>query len=761
MFKSIITVLTLLIIMSGSLLFTNSRAQNPKANYIVLNNTNVRWAFDLRDGKLLSFKDLSNNQDFLVSKIEDASIWELTFTKNSGMLPITINDAQQFEFKQPSKDLIELIWKSFKDPAFKALQVRVTINLNKQGSSFWNIALTGIANTKIEKVIFPRISGIKNMTDEYLVAPNWMGELIKNPRRQLSGPVKKYELYYPGHLSMQFMALYGKSKKGFYAAANDIKSFRKDFAFLYQKDGNLSYQLTQFLPLDNNIDSYTPSYVVEIASFEGDWISAAKKYKVWGSQQYWAKESRLKNGLTPDWLTKTALWVWNRGESQNVLEPATDLKMQLGLPVGVLWHWWHNGSYDDSFPDYIPPREGEKNFVNAIKKAKDNDIQAIVYMNSIKWGNNMPSYYKENATPYTVKEQNGESKSFVYNIFTKKALTYMCMTTPFWKEKYSRIADTVLSKYGVGGIYMDQACLSALCYDPAHGHSIGGGNYWVPNFTQLTKQIREKAKRKEPYILAGEGGGESWLPTLDAFLTLQVSSERYAGISDKYTIPLFQAVYHEYGITFGNYSSLLYPPYDELWPAKYALKKVNEPLDKTFNQQFLMEQARSFVWGMQPAIANYHSSLKTERKVEIDYLLSLSRLRNKALKYLLYGSFARPPQIVIPQKEIAISKLSIYAGQDEKVTTFKKSYPMIYSGSWKSTDGCLAITLASIQEQPYTCKFNLLASDYGMKNTGKIYLLNEKERIKIGNYKRGKINVDIHLASMGLAIIEVIPDRIK
>jgi hypothetical protein len=735
---------------------SNSKAQDQNANQIVLSNTKVRWTFDLKNGSLISFKDLGSNQDFLTSKIQDASIWQFSFTKKNGKRSLTNNDAEKFEFTHPSKDLVKLTWKSFKDPMFKDLQVLVTVSLNKEGGSFWNISLTGIANTEMEKVIFPRISGLKDMTDEYLVAPNWMGELVKNPRHQLSGHLKKYELYYPGHLSMQFMALYGKSAKGLYVATNDTKSFRKDFAFLYQNDGNLSYQLTQFLPLDKDIDSYTPSYATEIAPFEGDWISAAKKYKSWGIHQYWAKESRLKNGATPDWLTKTALWVWNRGESQNVLEPSIDLQKQLGLPVSVLWHWWHNGSYDDSFPDYIPPREGEKTFIEAVKKAKDNDVNAIVYMNSIKWGNNMPSYYKENATPFTVKEQNGESKSFVYNIFTKKALTYMCMTTPFWKEKYGRIADTVLSKYGVGGIYMDQACLSALCYDPTHGHPIGGGNYWVPNFTQLTKQIREKTQRKEPYILAGEGGGESWLPTLDAFLTLQVSSERYAGISDKYTIPLFQAVYHEYGITFGNYSSLLYPPYDELWPAKYALKKVNEPLDKTFNQQFLMEQARSFVWGMQPAIANYHSSLKTERKVEIEYLLSLSRLRNKALKYLLYGSFVRPPEMISPQKEIAISKLSIYAGQDEKVTKFKKSYPMIYSGAWKSKDGSLAIPLASIQEQPYTCKFSLLASDYQLKNTGKIYLLNEKARIKIGDYSRGRINIDIQLAPMGLAIVEII-----
>ena len=744
-----------LVIVSALVISTKSNAQTQVSTSVSLTNNNVRWGFNKKTGMLMSFKDKSNGQDFLTTNIQDASVWEILFLKNSGGHRLTASDAGTFEYAQPEKDILKLKWSSFKNSSFPNLEVSVVINLDPKGSAFWNISLSGIANTGIEKVIFPRIPGIKDLGEENLVAPNWMGELIKNPRSQLSKPGNKYELYYPGHLSMQFMALYGRTGKGFYAASNDTLSYRKDFAFSYQKDGSLSYELTQFLPLDKNIDTYRPSYSIEIASFEGDWIAAAQKYKTWGNRQYWAKESRLKKGLTPEWLTKTALWVWNRGESSEVLEPSIDLKKRLGLPISVLWHWWHNGSYDDSFPDYIPPREGEASFIQAVRKAKESDVNAIVYMNSIKWGNSMPSYYKEKAEPFTVKEQNGESKSFVYNIFTKKALTYMCMTTSFWKDKYGRTADTVLRKYGVSGIYMDQACLSALCYDPSHGHPIGGGNYWVSNFKQLTEGIRKQTQIKDPYTLAGEGGGESWLPQLDAFLTLQVSKERYSGISEKYTIPLFQAVYHEYGITFGNYSSLLNPPYDELWPAKFASKKVNEPLDESFNEQFLIEQARSFVWGMQPAIANYQKLLSVERKAEIDYLLSLARLRYKALKYLLYGSFVRPPQLIVPEKEIAISKLSIYAGQDEKVTAFKKKYPTIYCGAWKAKEGTLGIALASIQKQLYDARFSIKAEDYGLKKSGQIYLLTEKKRVKIGDYKKGVIHINHQLPSMGLAIIEI------
>ncbi len=107
---------------------------------------------------------------------------------------------------------------------------------------------------------------------------------------------------------------------------------------------------------------------------------------------------------------------------------------------------------------------------------------------------------------------------------------------------------------------------------------------------------------------------------------------------------------------------------------KYAPSNTEQPLDEMFNKQFLMEQAKSFVWGgMQPTIANYHSFLASERREEIDYLTEIVKTRYNALDYLLYGEFCRNPDLKIPRENIKISKLSIYAGKtEESVTTFEK-----------------------------------------------------------------------------------------
>lgn len=335
----------------------------------------------------------------------------------------------------------------------------------------------------------------------------------------------------------------------------------------------------------------------------------------------------------------------------------------------------------------------------------------------------------------------------------------MCMGTQFWKDKYSSLCDSAINTYGANGVYMDMACLNTMCFNKSHGHPVGGGNYHIRNFSKMTSLIRSKVNDKENLVLAGEGAGEVWLPYLDLFLTLAVSKERYAGPGAWETIPFFQAVYHQYSVTYGNYSSLLIPPYDELWPRQYAPEEPLKMLDIAFSKQFKMEQARSFVWGLQPAISNYQEFLATERKEEIAYLTELAVVRNKGLQYLLRGKFMRTPDFEIPAQEIDISRLSIYAGKmGESVTTFKGNYPLIYTGTWKADNNNLGIAIASISDEPFILDLKFNSIDYRLPHSGKIYVIDNEERKKISEYSEGKISVNYTLKAGGICLIEIIPD---
>lgn len=723
---------------------------------VTIGNEGIRIGFDASSGELMAFSDLTNSFQVLNNANTGRhSLWGIILEKHSNVSELNMADARSFHFFKINDKTIRLEWSDFSvlsNPHFKVI-VNVSVDSLKPFSE-WHISITGLQGEKLEKVIFPQISGIKDMENEELAVPVWMGELIKNPRG-VDNTKKDYYWNYPGMLSMQFLALYNKATHGLYCAADDTMNYFKQFSMSVDSLKDVSYQINNYPSFDSTLKSYILPYNAIIGVFKGDWLSAATIYRKWAVNQRWCRDSKFKKESNDLWITRTALWVWNRGESNNVLVPAEHLKEKLGLPVNVLWHWWHGSAYDDGFPDYLPPRQGIESFKQAVAKANSEGVHAILYMNSFEWGTSTESFKQEDASRWAVRNIKGDMEPHVFNIFTHHSLTPMCMATSFWRNKYASLADKAINEYNVGGIYMDQACDSYLCYDKNHGHSIGGGNYWVNGFGLLTKQIRENNESGQPISLAGEGCSENWLPILNAFLTLQVSNERYAGVNGPKTIPLFQAVYHQYGVTFGNYSSLVTPPYDALWPKEYAPKHPEQLLDPKFNEQFLMEQARSFVWGMQPAIANYHDFLSTKRSRGIDYLIRLTKIRYKVLPYLLYGEFVRTPHLDIAEKIIPISRLSIYAGQGDRVKSFQEKVPLIYTSAWKAKDGSVGIAIASISDKSSQISFNFDSNAYGLGEKGKIDIVTAKDKRTLTSYANNKIKVDFQLPARGICFLEI------
>lgn len=732
---------------------------NPDCSTISIDNGKLKLSFEQSTGRLVSFQNVKTSYEYINPAIVESVPWKINTAQSQ---PSIHSLPTRVRIAKVNPLAVEIKWEQTDNTT--GPEVIVYISLDKEKAlSYWSIKINKIGDCHIENIQFPILYGIKDLGKEDLAVSSWLGNLIHNPRQNLKKgmPSRTFTWNQPGELSMQLIALYNSQKKsdGLYLACNDTLSYTKDFSMTFDTEYS-KYNITNILPYNNQIDTYSPSYQAIIGSFDGDWISAAKMYREWGIRQKWCRESRFKNGKIADWLPKTAVWIWNRGRSSNVLSEAIDLKQRLGLPVNAYWHWWHNCSYDDGFPEYIPPREGRESFIKAVSDAHDKGVHCIVYMNSFQWGNSTNSWTKENAEPYSVKTIDGGNYSHIYNIFTNKPLTPMCMATEFWQNKYSTLCDTVINNYHTNGVYMDQACLNYRCYDSSHGHEIGGGNYWVDGFKNLTSLIRSKISNQTEPILAGEGSGEDWMAHLDLFMTLDPSRERYAGVGNSEPIPLFQAVYHDYAITYGSYSSLVYPPYDELWPAKYSPANQETILPDHFNSQYLMEQARAFVWGMQPTIANYHSFLTKNKKAEIDFLIGLAKTRNRALKYLLYGVYYRCPEIHSHKIAIDISKISIYAGREgNTVTNYRTTVPTIYSSAWKSSDGCLGIALANINNKLNTVSFTLSTSEYNLHKTGDIYVITDKGRTFLKKYKDETVIINLPIAARSTCVIEFIPTR--
>lgn len=715
--------------------------------------------FDAASGALLEFTDLRTKHNFVATNSANG-LWRLKLTTSEGSVALTPGQAKKFGFVAApgGSSAGTLTWSEFGLNTAPDLRVKATIRLAQTNAqSHWNLAVENLEGLRLAEVVYPRLSALTPQPEECLAVPDWMGQLAVNARALLSSPGKprRVENPYPGHASMQCVAFYRPNGPGLLLACDDPNSFLKNFVFHGDGRGAVGCEVIH-LPENSPatpLRHYTLPYSVVLGTFTGDWFTAAETYRGWATNQWWARTSRLTRRTVPAWAHQTALWVWNRGRSEQVLLPARALQKELGLPVSVFWHWWHGCAYDTGFPEYLPPREGTETFQAALAAAQTQDIHALVYMNQRLWGMTTASWTNQKAAAFAVKASDGRIQPEVYNTFTRQPCASMCLATEFWRNTYARLAERALTELGVNGIYMDQACSSLACYDTTHGHSPGGGTYWVNGFRQLATDIRVRAKTHPP-VLAGEGVGEAWLPYLDLMLSLQVSRERYSAADGWEPIPFFQAVYHPHAVFFGNYSSLTMPPYDELWPPEFAPREPLALLDQKFSRQFRLEQARAFVWGQQPTLANFQTEQLTARAPEIAFALQLARLRHRATAYLLHGTMLRPLALPVTTVEMDFSRLSIYAGQQDALQRFRKAQPPVLSAVWRAPHVAVAVALVNIGDTTISLPLNWEDRVEEIPTQGNIYRLDHTGRTHLARFRRATSAVKIKLPAQSACIVE-------
>ncbi len=724
-------------------------------------NGRLRAAFDAEHGGITAFTDLENGFEYLADVTESGGLWRIDLLP-PGTPPVSPLQAQSFVPALAADGrCLEGIWGAFGIEAAPDLRVSVTTTLAPDApASYWRIAISGLGALRVAAVRFPRVAAIVPQEGETLAAPVWMGECTQRAREMLSpanGPRRTFEWEYPGLLSVQCLAVYRPGGPGLYLACDDTSQARKLFAAFGDDRGGLGFEVAH-LPESGAAGSYAPGYAVELSAFQGDWFTAAERYRASAPGRHFQQQSRRKTGVVPAWLLDTGAWVWNRGPSANVAGPALVLQERLGLPVSVFWHWWHGCAYDMGFPEYLPPREGAEPFQRAVATMHEEGLHAIVYMNQRLWGMTTPSWEREGAERFAVKGPDGTIRPEVYNTFTRAPCASMCMGTPFWRNVYAGIAEEVLNRYRVDGIYMDQACSSLACYDPAHGHPQGGGTYWMQGFQTLAADIRARAGHNTP-VLAGEGCGEAWLPHLDLMLSLQVSMERYAAPGNWTPIPFFHAVHHDATVLYGNYSSLTMPPYDDLWPAETAPKTPLQLLDRKYATQFYLEQARAFAWGQQPTIANFRPRHIEERPEEMAYFFRLARVRAQALPYLRDGVMLGFPRLEVPEVAFEASRLSIYAGQGEAVKEFSMRHASALGAAWKHpSDGSVAVAFASIVNTPLNFEQTLDATVLPLPHSGAIHRITEAGRAQAGTFREGRVTFRVELKPLDACVYVFAPD---
>lgn len=723
-------------------------------------NTQLQIAVDAAHGSLLELTQRADGFNQIADNPSPLGLWQITVRDGETVRELSPEQSAPPTVEKLTGDKpgLHLVWDKVGAGSNEPLRVEVLVRLDHASASLsrWELSVTKPQNLRVEQVRFPRVPSLRPRPEEVLAVPRQLGVMTRNPRaltqpKPSQGSRLNWRSPHGTDLSFPCLAFYQQDGPGFYAACDDSQGYLKTFSVWGDGKDQLHFEIVHE-PEQAAVGqtNFHLPFTAVLGAFHGDWSTAAEIYRESPTTKAFAKQGERRLQLAPDWLAETGLWLWNRGRSQQVLDPALTLRKHVKAPVSVLWHWWHNCPYDAGFPEYLPPREGVEPFKAALVAACRQDVHAIVYMNQRLWGTTTQSWLDEGAEAFSVRGKDGKVAIESYNTYMKAPCAPMCIGTSFWREKYAGIAEEVLTRLKPDGIYMDQVGVLATCYDPRHGHIVGPGRYWTDGFAMLAADIRDRASARGAVALGGEYGGEPWIGQFDLTLGLCISADRMGSSPTWEPIPFFQAVYHPSTVVFGNMAGLAHPPYDEKWPADKTPATQMTPLDRKFAQQFYLEHARTFVWGMQPMLANFLPSQLKERPEELDYVARLVRVRMQALKYLLHGTWLRPPTLDVPQQEIDVVTIGTYT----PLKSSKRTFPLALAGAWRAADGDVAIALASISNEQLSVKLPIDAQAYGLRDGSRIVRIDERGRHRIGNFDRSNSVLPLELPPRGLCVLE-------
>lgn len=701
------------------------------SNDITISNGLIELKFFKEDGfGLYSIKNVKKNHDFLLGEAKGSTLWKIEFKQSSNRL-VTIDNnvecAKTYDIEKSADGnnlTLNLYWKGITlGTEEKSVNVHAVVRLDKSPFSYWQI---NVENDSKQfgtwEVAYPSIKGLKASEDEdiQLAYPDFIGCLVKNPIKRIpemadSDPKPPQVLNYPSaRCNMQFSTLFeGRNNNGLYLATHDSQANVKKFGYdIDEKDRSLKYSIKNYpegMGIPGSRSSYRMPYEAVIGVYEGDWITASKIYRKWAVNQEWCEKGKLAQRTDiPQWYLNTPVWLraafYSSQEGLHV-DKITSLAKYLDVPTVFQWYGWYQFPKENvAEPDYFSHIPDKELFANETKELKGAGIKIVPYINSRYWATSSKSWINEHPEAAACKQPNVSFDNLIsYSNWPKSAWrdlsiymehwypeddtldtqeAVMCPTTGLWQNKEAEIVTRLVAEHGANGVYMDQiaSCQPAYCFDPAHGHPIGGGHHWVDGYRKLVQLSKESARKNNPgIILTTEDFAEPYINVFDGLLACNASS-----IAPD-LIPLFKNVYSGYCLTFGRRTR----------SSGLILKMAN---------------AQMFLWGEQlgwfvPNILNLDSP-------EAKYLKVLSKSLDKPTvkKFLFYGEMVRPLKLEGDDPVLGV------AWEPRQKNS---EMPAVSNSVWKADDGTVGLVFTNLDNSAHTISYHVDTRDYQLPQSKK------------------------------------------
>ncbi|MDR1807478.1 MAG: DUF6259 domain-containing protein [Propionibacteriaceae bacterium] len=552
---------------------------------------------------------------------------------------------------EPHADGIRLTWSDVADPATGAgpfdVQVWVRPLPDGPGATGWRIGVANRSGWTLWSVTFPSFEGLvpagDGSADRLFFPEGWGTELVG------WDAMADLDRRYPRGWDFALQLLgYTRGASVFSLATLDPAMTTKDFSFRRVTRGagpagpdrSAAVAVTCYpenMSLPGN--SYTPDFEAAVRVQPGDWYDAATAYAAWARRQPWAAAPETPEPrVTPETPavpatpeTPAVPQVEAGVQAWQVLNvPARDLDewgdrverlaTRLGVRLGVHFYDWHETPFDTNYPDYFPARPG---FAGLVARLRAAGVLTMPYINGRLWDVSAPSWASAGAERWAAKwaaERLRPRTLYPYleEYGSGQKLAPMCPVTEAWQTVIVRLCDRIVHELGCDGVYLDQVTAekAELCFDPGHGHPLGGGGFWWEGYRALLGRVR--AELPGAYVTS-ECTWEGGVAAFDGLLTWHSLPGNL--------VPLFAAVY----------SGLAHP---------FGCRFEEADLDEAGGHRFAARMAQLFCWGAELGWGDLTRLLDSpERAPLLDFFAELCQARARHAALFRRGRLLRPPTV--------------------------------------------------------------------------------------------------------------------
>lgn len=509
--------------------------------------------------------------------------------------------------------------------------------------------------------------------------------------------IRRFQGEIVDHLFAEQLRVLTQGESSLYIATEDPKSWQKYYR--YKAGEGLDILV---LPDDTAVPgkSYEQPFPVLVGPIKGDWFDATQRYRDWGLKQTWAKRGPVENWKGPGKkMGETMLWLQTLSPDANNVPKQVDsllaLNQRLGVPTGVHYYqWWAKDAFS---PTVLTAgfKAGLPQGWDPLRKA---GMEILPYFNVLYWKAGWRGEKKETEWP-NVKEvdpgfatarvaacrpypgvEGDDSADEKFAVYEDYYMVYggnnvmipMCRETKLWQDHLLALA-RLMVETGNDMVYLDQGGVPprSPCFDPSHGHKLGGGGQWAEGTRKMIELIKFGTGRE--LAISCEGAFEGYLDLVENHFM-----HYWPWLAKKDTLcPLFESIYHDYTLFMGAVK-----PHPDA--NAYAIDVGTRLL---FGNQFRAE-AKMF---NNPKFADQSA-----------FVDRMAKLRKVGSPYLVAGRLVRPPNW---QEVPARIRADWVIKNDQLLQTI--SFPAMERAAFRLGDGSEALFVVNFSDQPSSAFLNL------------------------------------------------------